>query len=109
MSVETVYLGHDNSIDMILKADGVAQSLAAVTSMTLTFGTLKITSTNQVNDVIKWNQGGYATGEVRFFLGAQNIPPGLYTAPLVVYDASNDDGIVWTRIRISVIAEVEGT
>lgn len=110
MSAETVYLGHDNSIDLILKADGVAISLAAVTAMTITFGTKKVESDNGDADPIRWNKPGYATGEVRLFLGAEVITPGLYVAaPLIVYDASNDDGVVWTTIGINVVAEVEGT
>lgn len=107
MKLETVYLGHDNSIDVLLKADGVAQDLSGVTKMTLTFGTKKVESTNQTNDPILWNKGGYQTGEVRFFLGGVSITPKTYHAPLIVYDVDNDDGIVWGYFDVVVVAEVE--
>jgi hypothetical protein len=38
VSIETVYLGHDNSIELILKSDGVAVDLAAITDMTVSIG-----------------------------------------------------------------------
>ncbi len=109
MIPEIVYLNHDNSIDLILKADGTAVSLSSVTSMTLTFGTKKISSTNQAAEPILWAKSGYATGEVHLVLGGQTIAAGNYDAPLVVYDPTNTDGIVWGEVKITVEAEVEGT
>ncbi len=109
MTPEIAYLSHDNSIDLILKADGVGVDLSTMTSMTLTFGTKKITSGNLAADPIRWNQAGYAIGEIRIFLEDQVITPAQYHAPLVVYDPTNADGIVWGEILIEVKAEVEGT
>jgi len=108
MEREIVYLGHENSIDLILKADGIAVALTSVTRMTLTLGTTLIDSENGGADPIRWIQTGYATGEIRLFLGDQTISAGNYQAPLVVYDPTNTDGIVWGFIPITVIAEVEG-
>jgi len=107
MDLEIVFLGHDNSIDLILKADGTVQNLSSVTKMTLSFGDLLIESTNEDTDSIRWAKDGYATGEVRLFLGGEAIDPEMYHAPLVVYDETNDDGIVWGTIPISVEADVE--
>jgi hypothetical protein len=104
---EVTYLGHDNTIDLLLKADDVAQDLAGCTSMTITLDGKTITSDNTVGDPITWAQAGYATGEVRLDLGGQAITAGTHTAWLVVYDASNPDGIVWGSLRITVVAEVE--
>jgi len=107
MDYEIVYLGHDNRIDVILKADGSAVDLSSVTRMTLSFDAVLIDSDNGDSDPIQWAKVGYATGEVRIILGGQEIPAGSYRTPLVVYDPSNPYGIVWGRIVIQVEAEVE--
>lgn len=106
--IETVYLGHDNSIDLLLKSDGTAYDLSSVTKMTITIGGVTVESTNQAGDPILWNQGSYDTGEARFFLGDQSIEEGTYRkCYVVVYDANNGDGIVWGSVYLKVIAEVE--
>lgn len=107
MDLEIVFLGHDNSIDLILKADGTTQNLSSVTRMTLSFGDQLIESTNEETDPIRWAKVGYATGEVRLFLGGEVIDPKTYHAPLIVYDLTNEDGIVWGTVPISVETEVE--
>jgi len=104
---EIVYLGHDNTIDLQLKADGVAQDLSAVTKITATFGTLRISSTNKAAGVITWDQAGYSTGEIRMALGDELIPAGGYGVPIVVYDPSNTDGAVWGPINVLVESDVE--
>ncbi len=109
MKTEIVYLGHDNRIDLILKADGVAVNLGSVTTMTISFGRKLIESINGSTDPILWAKAGYATGEVRLVLGAQEISPGTYYAPLIVYDAGNPNGIVWGIIPISIMTEAEAT
>jgi len=107
MEYEIVYLGHDNRIDILLKADGSAVDLSSVTRMTLTFGSVLIDSDNGDTDPIKWAKPGYETGEVRISLGSQSIAAGDYRAPLLVYDPTNPNGIVWGLLLIQVEAEVE--
>lgn len=107
MKTEIVYLGLDNSIDLILSADGAAVDLTDVTRMTLSFGTLLVDSDNGDTDPIQWKKEGYATGEIRLFLGGQTIPVGTYSAPLILYDPTNTDGVVWGRISILVEADPE--
>jgi hypothetical protein len=107
MRQEIAYLGHDNSIDIVLKADGVAEPLDSITKMTLTFGTKLISSDNGETDPIRWKKVGYQTGEVRLFLGDQVISPGSYKAPLIIYDSGDAEGIVWDYLNIKVVAEVE--
>ena len=107
MKTEIVYLGHDNSIDIILKADGVAVPLDDVTDMSLTFGTTLIESDNGAADPLRWDKEGYDVGEVRIFLGDQTITPGSYKAPLVVYDPTNPEGVVWGLIPITVAVDPE--
>jgi hypothetical protein len=104
MTPEHVYLDHDNTIDLILKADGVAVSLASVTKISLAVGSVLIESTNQAADPIQWAKSGYATGEVRIAIGGvSGLVAGVrYDAPLIVYDSTNDDGIVWELIPLLV-------
>lgn len=106
---EYVYLGHDNTIDLILKADGEAQDLSSVTKITATFDDLLIESSDSENGPITWAVAGYATGEIRLDLGAESIPAGRYSVVIVVYDPSHSEGIVWGRVIIVVYPEVEAS
>lgn len=107
MTTEIIWLGHDNTIDLLLKADGVAQDLASVTKITATFGSTMITSEDHAAGAILWNNDGYDTGEIRLDLGDQSIDPGGYGVPIVVYDPSNTEGIVWGTIHVAARVEVE--
>ena len=112
MTVDTIYLGHDNSVDLILKVDNVAYSLASITSITATFGDVTITSTDAAAGTIRWNQAGYATGEIRLVMGALETITASerpYNVPIVTYDAVNTTGIVWGKYKIKVKAEVEAS
>ena len=110
MNTEIVYLGHDNTIDLLLKSEGVAVDLAATTAMTLTFGSQLISSINgAATDMIWWAKAGYETGEVRISLGHSTITPGTYSAPLVIYESPTTDGIVWGKVKIQIVAEIEAT
>ena len=106
---EYIYLGHDNTIDLILKADGTAQDLSGVTKITATFGSTLIESTDKASGLITWDQSGYDTGEIRLDLGQQSLTADTYTVPIVVYDATYTNGVVWEDIRIVVKPEVEAS
>ena len=101
MSVtEDHWIGHDNSIDLILKSKEAGAAAAAVdtssfTKITATLDDQTISSTNQADDPIRWNQGGYATGEIRIRLDDETVNAGKHETAIVVYDATNTDGIVW--------------
>ena len=104
---EIVFLAHNNTIDLLLKAGGTAQNLSSVTKITATFGTTTITSTDHAAGVIKWDNAGYDTGEIRLDLGGETIAAGSYYTAIVVYDAINTDGIVWGYVMIDVKNNVE--
>ena len=104
---EYLWLNHDNTINLILKEDGSAIDTSGLTKITITIDSITFKSTNQSGDPIRWNQGGYDTGEIRIDLGDQNISEGRHKATLVVYDATNTDGIVWGSLTIRAQAEVE--
>jgi len=100
---EVVYQGHDNSIDYLLKENDSAVNLATSTAMTITLGTMTISSTNGATSPIRWAQAGYNTGEVRLYLGmTTTIQPGDYDAPLIAYGPDYVNGLVWGKIGISV-------
>lgn len=109
MDTEVIFLGHDNVINLLLKASSSAVSLAGVTVITATFDDLLVTNSSASSGAITWAGSGYATGEVRLALGAQSIDPGRYDVPIVIFDASNITGIVWDIVPIRVRAEVEGS
>lgn len=98
---EVVYLGRDNSIDLLLKTDGEVQSLSSITSMKLIFvNGSTITSTNLDDDPIRWGKSGYIEGEVRLFLGEEDLAAGKYNTELVLYDPSNLNGVSWGDLKI---------
>ena len=112
METEVIYLGHDNSIDLVLKNNNTAIDLSGMNRMTLTFGSVALDSTNSSTQIMTWNKVGYATGELRIKMAtvsASRVTPGSYKAILTLYDATETNGIVWGEIPIIVKDEVEGT
>lgn len=108
MNAGIVYLGHDNALDYVLKADGVAVDLSSATRVTLTLGSTLVDSNNGDADPIRWAKSGYATGQIRLVLGGQVITPAHYqNAWLVVYDPTNVSGVVMGSIPIFVVADPE--
>jgi hypothetical protein len=96
---ETVYLGHDNTMDLLLKAGGSAQDLSSVTRMTLAVGDDTVNSDEDA-DAFDWDTG--TTGKVIISLGDQDLAEGRHRAELVVYDPDNTNGVVWGRFFLVV-------
>lgn len=109
MSTEIVYKEHDNTIDLVLKSDGAAQDLSGVTKITASFGNTLVSSTDKSAGLVTWDQAGYDTGEIRIAIGNETIVAGEYNVPIIIYDSTNTDGIVWGYVYIRVIAEVEAS
>jgi hypothetical protein len=108
MLTESVYLGHDNTIDLILRADDIAIPTSSITKITLLIGDTLLSSTNQVTDHIRWNQSGYVVGEVRLQLGHEDLVAGKYPrCYLTVYDIVNTEGIVWGALNLYIASDVE--
>lgn len=112
MATEKLYLGRDNTVDLVLKADGVAVDLAAVTSIKATFNQVEIISTDKAAGLIKWDQGGWDTGEIHLDCAddsdLKSQGGGTWDVAIVVVDPSNTKGIDWGTIRIEVV-EQRGT
>ena len=98
LAIERVYLGRDNSIDVVLTANGAPVDLSSVTRMLIEFGS-KAVDSQTASGVFDWSSGG---GVVIIRLGGQEIAAGEYSARLVVYDPTNTHGIVWGDIMIMV-------
>src|SRR5512139_1988724 len=109
MITEKVYLGRDNTIDLILKADGAAVDLSSVTRMVLVVGSVTIDSVIYPA-AFNWDPTPAVTGKVILTLGelttgeppANILSAGAYTATLTVYDPTNDDGVVWGKFKVAV-------
>ena len=100
MITEIIYDGHDNTIDLLLKADEVATDLSSVTRMTLDVDTTTIVDSAISGECFDWSTG--VTGKVILALGGEGIDGGLYRAKLTLYDAINTDGIVWGEFNLTV-------
>jgi hypothetical protein len=98
--LEYVYHDNDNTIDLILQADGVAVPLAAVTKIELGVAGTVYSSTNLETDPIRWNQTGYAVGEIRLHLGLLDDLVDTPRAWITVFDASTPNGIRWGYIKL---------
>ena len=102
MLKKTVYNSRDNAIDVILKQNGSAQSLSAVTQILLdeendAFNLDSDTDT----DVFTWS--GLSTGQVKMELGGESIPDGTYIARLTTIDTTYTNGICWGEIELTFI------
>lgn len=116
MDPEYIHLGHDNTVDLLLKADNqdgagaVAVDLTDVIKITLSFGAVLIESTDKAAGLITWDQTGYAVGEIRIAVGGESLPVGSMVVPLIVYDASTLNGVVWDReLPFIVVASKEAS
>jgi hypothetical protein len=99
MITEIVYLDRDNTNDLLLKADGAAVDLSAVTRMVIAdvAGAWSVDSDTSPA-AFDWTTG--TTGKVVLAFGHEGIPAGTYICNLIVYDPDNDNGIHWRRISI---------
>jgi hypothetical protein len=102
---ELVWTGRDNTIDLLLKADGVARTDldTSVTKMVLRYNDVYYSSTEH-SGVFDWVTRG-SEGIVILSLGHLGLTGSDRKAELIVYDASNTNGIVWDQIYIKVTDE----
>lgn len=104
---EHLYLGNDNTIDRVLRSDGTAltsSQMAAITKVTISFGSTTIDSDEAgagPGQPFDWETRA-DEGVLILDLGGQTITAGSYLAELIVFDATNTNGIVWGNIPIIV-------
>jgi hypothetical protein len=106
---ELIWLGRDNTIDLVLYSNASAVDLTAVTEIRLALKntTVVIASTDNTTGIIRWGSTSWDTGEIRIVAGGSTLlTPGRYTATLVVFDPSNSSGVVWdNNIPIRVMSD----
>lgn len=102
---EVIYRGsYDNTIDLRLESDKVAIDLSTATTITANIEGVTTSSTNQSSDLIRWDQAGYETGEIRCQLGElTGLSVGTFDMWIIVEDTLNTDGIVFPPIVVRVV------
>ena len=103
---EHIYNGRDNTIDLLLKADGSAVDLSSITRMVLydVAGGWTVDS-DESSGSFDWTTG--TTGKVIIDAGGAGITAGDYWVKLRVYDATNTNGIVWGEAKPPVESDVK--
>ena len=96
---DVVYNDFDNTLDFILKSDGTAQSLADLTQVKLidVEGTFEIDSALSAS-AFDWTS--LTTGKLIMKLGHESVAAGTYTCWLVLFDATNTEGVVWGTVDL---------
>jgi hypothetical protein len=100
-TVERVYKNRDNTNDLLLKADGVAIDLSAITKMELIGDGWSVDSTTNPA-VFDFSAGG---GVVVLSLGGvEGMSAGKGWVDIIVYDSDNTNGVNWGSFPIYVEA-----
>ena len=95
--METIYLSHDNTIELLLKSNGTPQDLSSVNRVQLEFPSVTLDS-NTHPEYFNWNTG--TTGKLVISAGSASLSSGAYEAKLIVYDPSHTNGVVWGKLEI---------
>ena len=99
---ETIWLGRNNVIGLLLKADGAAYDLSNATRLELVFSGTTISSVGH-SMWFDWTSATLATGQVNLLLGGvTNVVPGTYKTEVIYYDVNNVSGIMWGRVPMIV-------
>ena len=99
MDKELIYLGRNNPIELILKANNVAQNLSGVTHMELVIS--GVTYSSVTTGYFSWS--GSTIGYVKLTFGnAPGLSVGSYNAELIVYDVSHSYGVMWGKVPLKV-------
>ena len=98
---ETIYLGHDNTMDLLLTSEGEPADITNTTVATVEFGSTAISSATSPS-AFDWSVGD---GVIHLAMGEETIPVGSYNVILTLYDTVNTDGIVWGTFRCRVVAD----
>ena len=99
---EVVYLGRDNSIDLLFMVDGNVADISGAERVTIEFGDVTVDSDTSP-DAFDWSDG--EDGILYLTLGEESIPVGSYNALIVIYDTIFTDGVVWDDFRCRVVQE----
>jgi len=109
MITEVFYAGRDNTIDVQLRADGVAIEMDDVTKVRLVMSATLTISSDTDTDVFDWDNHKQAiqASDRRMIIDLNEksddpVTEGTYNSYLIIYDATNPNGIRWDDIKIVV-------
>ena len=104
-SVEEVYIGRANSIDIELTDNGLPITHSDITRVTVTLDDeVKTVIDSQVDvSVFDWSSNPYLS--MRFGLKDPALPTGTHTGVMVVYDAQNPAGIRWEEVLLLYVVQ----
>ena len=102
MITEYVINNRDNTIDLLFKANSIVQALNSVTKVELVDedGNVDTISSADHPSWFDWDTG--TIGKMIVSLGAAELTAGKYIFKVVLYDASNTNGIEWDKIFVEV-------
>lgn len=99
MIEETVYLSHNNTIDIQLLLDREEQDLTSVTRMVLKGSDCEAVVDSVITPTaFDWSAG---EGKLELSLGGVSIAAGHYVFLLIIYSGDNPDGVIWDKIGIT--------
>ncbi|MEF3074124.1 hypothetical protein V2P20_03710 [Methylobacter sp. Wu1] len=87
---ETVYLGHDNTIELVLSVDGQAINRTLITRLQLAMGATVLDS-DTAPALFDLTRADRLVME----LGGAGLAAGRHAAALIIYDAGDPNGLVW--------------
>jgi hypothetical protein len=102
MARQTVYLGRDNEIGVVLYDDssGTMEPIdfSGVTKILIRLDgeTFDSVSSPELFDT------SYGNGKLFIYLGGASLPVGSYHMRIILYDPVHTNGIVWPTITVSV-------
>lgn len=101
---DSIYLGdYDNTVSFQLKLNDAGVDLSSATQIEALIAGILVTSVNGANDLIRWDQAGYLTGEVRAKLGSlTGLAPGSHPCNFIIYTPDYPDGLVFDAVGIPV-------
>ena len=98
---EVIWIGKDNTIDLLLKAGGVTQNRTSVTDVKIVFSGMTISSS--VSPLLFSGVTDSSGATLTLKLGkVGGLVAGTFDAKLILYDSTNDSGIVWGEIPLVV-------
>ena len=105
---EIIYLGRDNTIDLVLKSyqgsSGVTvYNLSGVTEVKVTFGS-GVTVSSKTSPTL-FSGVTSTVGALTLKFGTANLTTGKYNSEVIVYDSTNPNGIVWGDNKIPIIVK----
>lgn len=99
---EMVYLGSDNSIDLLFMFDGNVADISDTERITIEFGDTVVDSDTSP-DAFDWSDG--ENGILYLTLGDESIPTGSYDAFVAIYDSDNVNGLAWDSFKCRVVEQ----